>query len=873
MPLPQVLVDAALADTKDVSESVACIVLASQRASAVAPEWIAAEISGWCDAIVPYAAAKILADGSAPPTWSASIEQELAGLRTKAAWIGAVLSSLAGSETDVIAGLCEALRDSTLTSKETELLETEAVRRVSSSLVERSMAAGSIAGEEPEWESVASILADDASDRFGFVDEGIRALAVIAAVEDAKVRDALENQRNPDGLEGAALQCRLEQIWSSLDERKIAEAAEHVSGGIARVAYGLHVLVFDALERNQGTVDRSDLIALTMPGADGEPSWLDAYYESEGQDSGSIMQNLLEIACGEGSGPWEIAAARDRVDDNVGGILSEEIRASGIFSADWGEAAAIPDRLLANHIARLSPDAGFAAWLLERIGLEVPDGIADLVSDASLDPVAEAFLGQGEYLYASYAATAFMTNLASSGDTADFWRYHDRAGNEASSHGLELIRLAGDASSFAGQYSGDIMDWAARKRPDDPAGAVSLVRFIENGYGSPGLVGGGTSDPALRWLAGKLSSDADAILTAASEASAKLEFSLEHERQSAAASAASAGGILHWRQFLERKASSDSLGSGGAGVPAPTQPGDPEGAATAIPRAATSWKEGMLADSCEDAQKKTMSLEAALASWSEMVVDSADQYSTFGDALKELGDAAEESTQSPENTFDESSIARTPANLVAASRVARAEYQSLAYRSDDARKAIVRLGQAIALSSDGSAMTARLKELETEIAEAGIAHDAAMDRYREAGYGYDAAGEQYDDAYTATKTLFNKLEIARDAYERESAISRWASSAYLGDTDNGTDVLTSSEYRSPAAELSLAEAALSRAGAAVGMLSGLYDDDAVARPYEDPEHASAREAFEESYRRMLLVSKARSAVGDALGKADRKSVV
>ncbi|MDR1862432.1 MAG: hypothetical protein LBQ67_00775 [Treponema sp.] len=129
---------------------------------------------------------------------------------------------------------------------------------------------------------------------------------------------------------------------------------------------------------------------------------------------------------------------------------------------------------------------------------------------------------------------------------------------------------------------------------------------------------------------------------------------------------------------------------------------------------------------------------------------------------------------------------------------------------------------------------------------------------------FASAALYYESLYSETKQLFNAVEKARLSYEKEDAIRRWASTAYLGEgSGGGTDTLY---YKEPAEELAYAKERSERARFALEALKDLYNGNESKRPYDDPEYKRLYEEYRESFARMLLTLKARQETERALSE-------
>jgi len=875
LPDPRLIMDALLVDADQMAGLVTGLVEAVNQAASIAPSWMASEFRSWREAMLGYAAARGLEAGCPSPGASAGTAATLSEASVDATTLGHLIEGLAGDGPDALESLCRATADLSWSIRESELLETEAARRIAPSLD----AGFSAHGEQPDWTAIEAALRSDADDRYGFASERIRSLSVSTALEALRIADAEAYQRDPATLDGTVLEARLAALWSRLDVEGTMAMASGAFNATARTAYAMRSLVFDPLEATEGGATRDELVALGIDGPEGEPSWLTDFYASEGQDAGAAMETLLAIAAGPDTEPWNSVDARARVEAAASATLAGLSAFRDHLRDGMGAGSVVVERLLAVTIAVSSPGSGYLDWVLGSLGLAATDGVAAFIADTVVDPVAEAFLGLGPDPLAGSAAAHYLTALALSGDTGAFLAHSGRAGPAAAARGTAILDLRSAADRYAGDYSGDVLSWAARQRPSDPGDAVALARFLESGSIVDPLVDqslavSGRADPFERWLLGTVSDRLESVMSGAIKTAAPLTFQIAFEQASAAAAAATSTGEKHWRTCLAAPSTAAALASAsGTALPLPGLAGDPEGPLGAAPRAAADWTEGYLADAYEEAARRTEALSAAFSSWSTMVEQRAgttgpsDDQESPGNPASAFSDfavRAQAYLDAPETSFDETDVIRSPSYLAGELQTAYGEYATLAYRRDDSRKALARLGKAYSIASDQGAVTARLAALQLEQSAARSAHDQAMTEYCAASMEFESAGGRYEAAYSDTKARYAEQEQARADYEKEDAIRRWASTAYLSAAEEDDPGAVASSYRSPATELAYAETSLARAAAALSALESLYDDTAAARPYTDPEYAAACAVYRENYRRMMLCSEANEALSGAL---------
>ena len=101
-------------------------------------------------------------------------------------------------------------------------------------------------------------------------------------------------------------------------------------------------------------------------------------------------------------------------------------------------------------------------------------------------------------------------------------------------------------------------------------------------------------------------------------------------------------------------------------------------------------------------------------------------------------------------------------------------------------------------------------------------------------------GISYDEQYGILKIAYDETNVKRHEYEKQDAIQRWASTAYL-DTGN----IVPDEYKNK----------LAQARTVLAVLSDLYNNE-NRRPYNDPEYNALYSEYEQSFSRKLKIMEA-----------------
>lgn len=546
-----------------------------------------------------------------------------------------------------------------------------------------------------------------------------------------------------------------------------------------------------------------------------------------------------------GSDPSEFGAALSALSAFIAGLRSGE-----------GGASAVKERALSLLLAELSPDEAYLAALLDILplrGVESASMLRAAASSQEFDLRRESFLGlDPENPYAPEAVRYRLVELLLSGDWSGY--DEDRAialslpdGNIHLAETDALRALLLSASRYAGpSVSGDALSWA---RTNNSESAFELADLLL--YGRLPASGDAAAPSSL--IAGVLrSAMISAIETAYGDAASlgiRRDYAAAYEAAVKAEAEAEAAGRNHWRAYLE-----DRVADGLDSLPA----GSPEGVlAETLPRAAASWKEGVLADSFENAERARTAVSASFVAWRDSIAARNDEGSSFGSALASFRNAAASYIDDPGAAWNGGQVFRVSAAIRDAYET---EYRKAiaAYGREAAlRTEISRLGGVLDDSSSQETLKAELASLSARISAGRSAYETAMGAYAASAASFAGEGAAYDAAYGNAKSSYAETESARCAYEREDAIRRWSSTSYLA-AENDWDA--SSEYRDPSAELAYARERRARAEIALSSLESLYGEGSGTRPYDDPAYQALYELYRDSFSRLLLTVRARDAL-------------
>ncbi|MDR1899253.1 MAG: hypothetical protein LBQ55_04520, partial [Treponema sp.] len=275
----------------------------------------------------------------------------------------------------------------------------------------------------------------------------------------------------------------------------------------------------------------------------------------------------------------------------------------------------------------------------------------------------------------------------------------------------------------------------------------------------------------------------------------------------------------YWRSYLGRYVRQDDAET--AGIPA-----------------AAEWAEGKILDAKEYADRRLNRLRDGMALYTENTAG--------GDGTASL---AQVYLDDPAAAWNEAILHPADPLLEEDNTTAEMEYRMRFFNEEMLRGEIVRIGKIYELSGKdskavGEAMALQLKK----IADQKEAVESAKNGYTLAADRFYEKGAEYDSRYVLLKTAQDHLEGTRFEYEKQDAIRRWASTAYLGGNPDEEDLCRSS---------------LERAETVLRALESLYDGAGERRPYADEEYAQRYREYEESAGRMASVIGA----ADLLGKA------
>ncbi|MDR1838289.1 MAG: hypothetical protein LBQ93_01695 [Treponema sp.] len=171
--------------------------------------------------------------------------------------------------------------------------------------------------------------------------------------------------------------------------------------------------------------------------------------------------------------------------------------------------------------------------------------------------------------------------------------------------------------------------------------------------------------------------------------------------------------------------------------------------------------------------------------------------------------------------------------LEEASRISRS-FSLLEYQYND----IVYLGRAYEFTQlETKEINERKNQLFDAIAVKEAEYNAIRDKFFIAADEFMKSGLLYDEQYNVLKAAQNNSDQYRFEYEKQDAIRRWASTAYL---DRET---IDPEH---------CQSKLTKAQTVFSVLSDIYGDE-KKRAYDDPQYNALYSEYEQSFRKMLKV--------------------
>jgi hypothetical protein len=272
---------------------------------------------------------------------------------------------------------------------------------------------------------------------------------------------------------------------------------------------------------------------------------------------------------------------------------------------------------------------------------------------------------------------------------------------------------------------------------------------------------------------------------------------------------------------------------------------------------ALSFAEGLLADSRETAEYERKKLESAFSLFTGIP----------GTEEIRFAEAAEKLFSDPEYVRE---YTRDKYALEVAHEFYLSETKKLQNRlrqEESIKSEIARLGSAYEKIPSGTA--AQLEVLSSALNEFRAEYQDRLEQYKISASAFAAAGAYYESLYTESKNRFDSMEKARLEYEKQDAVQRWASTAYL--KQGAEDIAGLGYYREPEQELAYVHERNERAQVALLALKDLYGNGEEKRPYNDAEYNRLYAEYQASFTRMFLAHKARQEFEKTLASEKSKN--
>ncbi|MDR1419992.1 MAG: M15 family metallopeptidase [Treponema sp.] len=257
--------------------------------------------------------------------------------------------------------------------------------------------------------------------------------------------------------------------------------------------------------------------------------------------------------------------------------------------------------------------------------------------------------------------------------------------------------------------------------------------------------------------------------------------------------------------------------------------------------------ETLLMDLSVQAERDTEKLEAAFSIHSGGIAGYYDDT---------LAAAAALYAEDPGRSWDESVVWKTPYLLADDYNAALSEYRWHLQYEKALRRDLESLGAGYDyFGLDIQETRDAMNVLESKMAAEKNVFENLSALYSDAALRFLQTGAAYDALYSLAKDAYTDMEEKRFLYDREDAVRRWASTAYLGiDHD----------------EIEISRTSLERARIVLAVLSELYNEGEERRPYEDETYEKLYDEYRKSFERMLLSLRAQDAVNGALLKEAEK---
>jgi len=273
-----------------------------------------------------------------------------------------------------------------------------------------------------------------------------------------------------------------------------------------------------------------------------------------------------------------------------------------------------------------------------------------------------------------------------------------------------------------------------------------------------------------------------------------------------------------------------------------------------------SWEEGLLEDAIEAAAEAKRRIDAVFGLFLESVI-SEEQMEFVFCVESFLIDPEKAWEGSPYDSDDDSEYSAAEENYLNEAEKLRSKMTFEDYN----KQQIAGVGFEIsAMPPLGEVSLNEMGNISRELDKTKLSHQQLLNEYKDAASEYERLGDVYETCYGITKNLFLNLERARNEYEKQDAIQRWAGTSYLSQSSVLSGDLQ--YYREPLEELLYTKEQHKKAKSALDALQDLYNNGETKRDFADSEYMALYEKYRESFSEMFLTLKAKTEFDTALAE-------
>ncbi|MDR0638229.1 MAG: hypothetical protein LBG27_04885, partial [Spirochaetaceae bacterium] len=545
----------------------------------------------------------------------------------------------------------------------------------------------------------------------------------------------------------------------------------------------------------------------------------------------------------------------------------------------YGALFVIPSRFLIYTVAGQLEDATDVEALLAALELDACEGAEEIWAktrreDFDLTDSVLSFTDNGQTAgeIAESIVLARLKYFAFTGDNAGFEA--ELAAREVSGAVIEIAQLFKDTIDKGARYygydvSGDLFTWALKMQAGDVEKAAELADLITFQNWGDGFITGVTGNEG-----GQKDYFSAMIQTAAGGYAETLQKEINKNQNVLSIAAALKaieekrqvlvdGGKQHWRYYITEPVTESNnifknYNNGVTEEEKKLKPGTTDAAdepSDEMKGAATMLK-GFLADAFERLDFEERKLNDAFL-----------YYDTVKDrnALAAYAETARLYLTEAERVWTDDDLKPADYQYTELYQNAASDLNGYFYTQDFLQGELLKNGAGIILAKESKAEKELLVQKKLmEITGQRAQYAELLGDMNKAAASFEEAGKTYEAYYQLSKEAFVTMEERRFEYEKQDAIKRWASTAYLA--SGGEDAPSETEYRDPAAELAYSGERLRNADAALDALAGLYNGGETARAYQDKEYQELYEKYKMSFSRMMTAIKTSAALNKAIAE-------